>query len=733
MPDMDMQVTLKLRDQVSAESRKALEAVRQGVQATATAVTGSGKASADAGQAAVAAGRATAQAASQAATAITQQTAATDRAARSTQSLAQATAEAKTRAEQMAKALTDLGHKERNVLGLVGRLRQVDQFARQAEKGLASAARSAGRLGQGVAQAGAAVAAGGYVAGRALAKPVEYEHRLAQMANTAFADDGVAGRRAGMARLDDAVNSAVRQGGGTREGAAEALDKMLASGAIKTDDAMRMLPTLQKFATASGASAGDLSDIAIRGIQQGFFKPGQVEQALDKALVAGQMGGFELKDMARWLPQLMANAAGMKSMGGYERILASAQASAVTAGSKDQAGNNLVNLLQKLNSQDTAQDFKKLGIDLSGTLAKAREGGMLPLDAFVQLIDQKVVGKDKEFQALKARAATAQGSEKTETLDSMADILQASAIGKVVQDRQAMLALVAEMTQRGYIQDVLGGMGKAGGAGETSYQVIAGTSAFELQQATNEKDIAASAVLDKMSGPLGNVATKAADVAREFPGLATASFAAATAISSLVASAGMLAAGRMLFGGGAAAGAAGAAGTAAAAGASTSTLGRAWAGMKGGWTGTAARWAGRAGGYLGVFGSAVSVIGTEADSTLTRAQKNAAHAGTAGGAAGAWGGALLGAKAGAAFGGGIGAFFGGVGAAPGAAIGGFLGLIGGGIGGYMGGKSLGDKAGELLFGGNTVQTVHVTGELKGDGRDLYAVFDSRARAEAQRH
>ena len=37
--------------------------------------------------------------------------------------------------------------------------------------------------------------------------------------------------------------------------------------------------------------------------------------------------------------------------------------SAVTAGTKDQAGNNLVNLLRKLNSQDTAQDFKKLGID----------------------------------------------------------------------------------------------------------------------------------------------------------------------------------------------------------------------------------------------------------------------------------------------------------------------------------------------------------------------------------
>jgi hypothetical protein len=732
MPDMDMQVTLKLRDQLSAQSTQALEKVATGARATGVAVAATGKASQAAGQAAVEAGRASQQAARQATTAISQQAAATDRATRSTQSLAQATSEAKARAEQMANAWRDLGHQERNVLGLVGRLRQVDQFARRAEQGLASAARAAGRLGQGVAQGGAALAAGGYVAGRALAKPVDFEHRLAQMANTAFAEEGVAGRRAGMGRLRGAVDLAVRQGGGTRDGAAEALDKMLASGAIKTEDAMRLLPTLQKFATASGASTGDLSDIAIRGIQQGFFKPEQVEQALDKAVVAGQMGGFELKDMARWLPQMMANAAGMKSMGGFERILASAQASAVTAGSKDQAGNNLVNLLQKLNSQDTAQDFKKLGIDLSGTLASAREKGMLPLDAFVQLIDKQVVGKDKRFQALKAKAATAQGSEKADTMDAMADILQASAIGKVVQDRQAMLALVAEMTQRGYIQDVLGGMGKAGGAGKTSFDVVAGTSAFKLQQAANEKDMAASSVLDHVSGPLGNVATKAADLAREFPALATAAVGATMAISAMGAAAGAWAGGRMLFGSGAAAAGVGAAGTAAAAGASTSALGRAWAGLKGGWTGAAGSVARRWGGVLGLGFSALDVIGTESNSSLSRGEKNAAHVATAGGAAGAWAGAALGAKSGAAIGGGIGAWIGGVGAVPGAAIGGAAGGLIGGAAGWWAGSSLGKKAGNLLFGGG--ETV-VRNEIKlvADGRELAAVVNEVNSRQAQRH
>lgn len=718
MPDMEMQVTLKLRDQMSAESVKALEGVRQGVLATATVVGQSGKASQAAGQAAVAAGRATQQSAQQATTALTQQTAATDRATKSTQALAQATGEAKAGADQMAGALGGVARQERGIMGLVNRLRQVDQFSRRATQGLAAAAREAARLGRGVAQAGAAVAAGGYVTGRAIAKPVAFEHRLAQMANTAFSDEGVAGRRAGMGRLREAVDSAVRQGGGTRDEAAEALDKMLASGAIKTQDAMRLLPVLQKFATASGAGTADLSDIAIRGIQQGFFKPEQVGSALDKALVAGQMGGFELKDMARWLPQMMANAAGMKSMPGFERILASAQASAITAGSKDQAGNNLVNLLQKLNSQDTAQDFKKQGIDLSGTLAAAREKGQLPLDAFVQLIDQRVVGKDKKFQALKARAATAEGSEKADTLGAMADILQASAIGKVVQDRQAMLALVAEMTQRGYIQDVLGGMGKASGAGKTSFDVVAGTTDFKLQQAMNEKDMAASRVLDNVSGPLGNLVTKAADLAREFPGLATAAFASATALSAVAASAGVLAGGRMLFGGGTAAatgaGASGAAGAAGAALGRGKVLGRFMGGF------------GRRAGVLAALGfSAVDAIGTETNSGLSRNEKNAAHMGTAGGAAGAWAGAAMGAKAGAA----IGTFF-----APGlgTAVGGIGGGLVGGALGYWGGHSLGKKAGDVLFGGG--QTV-VRNEIKlvADGRELAAVVNEVNSRQAQRH
>ena len=127
--------------------------------------------------------------------------------------------------------------------------------------------------------------------------------------------------------------------------------------------------------------------------------------------------------MGKWLPKMMALGSGMKNMAGFEQILAYAQAAATTAGSKDEAGNNLVNLLQKLNSQDTQKDFKKLGVDLTGTLVKARENGKLPLEAFVELLEKRVIAKDKRYADLKKKLEKATGEDRKQILSDMADLL----------------------------------------------------------------------------------------------------------------------------------------------------------------------------------------------------------------------------------------------------------------------------------------------------------------------
>lgn len=384
-------------------------------------------------------------------------------------------------------------------------------------------AEGAAKAMQTAAKIGAGAVAGAYAADRLTRAPMEYGLRLAHMANTAYADRDVAGRVAGKSTLNAAISAATRTGGGTRDDAAGALDTLIASGAMSIDDAIKLLPTLMRGSTASGASAEQLGSIALRGMQSFGIQRDQVPELLNMAMAAGQAGGFELKDMARWLPQAMAagRLSGLTGMEGMRRIMASMQAGVIVAGSKDEAGNNMVNLLAKINSNDTAKDFAKLGIDLPAVLASQREKGVNSLDAFVGLVDG-IATKDPQYMALKAKLAKAgtQG-ERGETLQAMTDILQGKAVGQVVQDRQALMALVAEMNNRGYVQQVMDTTRRNTGAMGTSFGVVAQETAFARQQAANEAAIASTEAFGKVAPAMNAVFGTATELAREFPLLTT--------------------------------------------------------------------------------------------------------------------------------------------------------------------------------------------------------------------
>lgn len=397
---------------------------------------------------------------------------------------------------------------------------------------------------------GMGLAAGAYILSRPAGAQMSYDRRLAMMANTAYADRGVEGRIAGMRTLEEAVKSAVRYGGGSKDQAAETLDQLIASGAFSVDSSVRMLPTLQRFATGSGADPTQLSQIALRAMQTFKIKEADLPRILDMALVAGQEGGFELKDMAKWLPQQMAAArnSGLSGVSGFAKLLAANQAAVITAGTKDEAGNNLVNLLAKINSADTANDAKKLGINLSGNLARARSLGVDSLDAFVNLVDS-VVSKDKQYTALRTKIGTEQGDQRKATMESMADILQGSSIGKLVQDRQALMALVALMNNRAYVKSVQDATMSAQGANEKNFAVIAQTPSFKVEQAKNEADFAQNAAFAGFNRVIGDTAEKLTAYAREYPGLTAALAGATTALTALAAASAGASLGSVLTGG----------------------------------------------------------------------------------------------------------------------------------------------------------------------------------------
>ena len=689
--DLEVEARLTLKDDLSKKAGTALDAVGKKARNAGKAADALSAAKKDAGEQAY---ERTAQAADKAATAI-------DKMARSTERARDAHG--------------------RFVSGSGSGMGRVAQDAEKAERSMGRLEAMARRTGTALSKiggamgtardAGAGLMAGGYVAARAVQKPIAYEKQLAEMANSTYRKRDVAGRIEGMKDLDEAVKEAIRIGGGSREQAAGALGTMI-RGDLDSATARRLLPLVQKTATASQADPNELAAILVKGIKQGQFKVDEAEEVLEMALRAGDAGQFELKDQARWLPQLFSEGKGMKGKEGYKQHLANLQAIAEVTGSSDQAGNAYYNLLGKLTAPDTAKNLEDFGVNLPKELEKAAKEGEDPVSAFVRIVEERVVNTNKSYKKIKAQLAAAKGPERQALLKQAEEILQGSAVGRILQDREARLGFVGIMSQGETKKSVLAELDNAKGAIDASYKVMASTTDVQLQQAANEKDIAASAAFSEVKPHIDNMLTGLRDAAQEFPRLTTVVYEAATALG-VFAAVGMAWGGsRMLRGGGGkllggagkllggagktaveAGGKAALAKTAADVGGKAVLKGTALeAGGKAVADATAktvaketvqagARTLGK--GFLGAeFAmSAYDIWQTENDPNLTRQQKDQANMATYGG----FGGALAGAAAGASAGSVVPV----IGTTAGALIGGLL--------GWWAGREAGEGAGKLVY------------------------------------
>lgn len=479
-------------------------------------------------------------------------------------------------------------------------------------------------------QMGGIVAAGGAAATYALASPITHamsvDERLRDLVNMGYRGRGADAKRAGMTTLRDAVDGSVASYGGNRQHATDALSSLMENG-VAVDDAVKTLPTLMKFATASSADPTQLAQIAMRAMQNFKIDAKDIPSILNMALAAGSAGGFELKDMAKWLPEQMglAAGAGMKGKKDFSYLLALNQAAVTTAGTKDGAGNNVVNLIGKVMSADTANDVKKLGIDHYAYLQKQREKGMNPMEAFTALVDT-TVGRRADYKAIKKKLETTKDEgERKEMLESMATIAQGAGIGKLIQDRQALGALLASLQQRGLIDKVRSEVAENdrndGGIGQEFYDFKAEGGAHKANKRAQNMEAARDRAIGD-GGPVLSAANDAiAALAQKFPVLTGGASLAATALVAAAGGAGVFA---MATGGG------------AVGGAITRTASK--------YLPSASKLGGRAAAAVGL-GVGATVLGAVAgeESVIGRYGKSAAEFAGMGALLGPWGAALGGA------------------------------------------------------------------------------------------
>ena len=496
--------------------------------------------------------------------------------------------------------------------------RQLREEVRRLNGELRTSGTLMGKMQTAGAVVGGAVAAGAIV--NSQIKPARtYDEQLARTSGTATYGKGmtVADRKLVKVELDKTVMSAVRRGGGTREGALEAADTLIASGAYDLASVQQVLGITQRASFVSGATAPDAAAVTLQ-LKNFGLSPDQIAKGQDIAVAGGQLGGFEYDTMAQYLSRQLplAKSAGYGGEDGLKKIVAMNQVAINTAGNQDEAGNNVVNLLQKINSREFAkQIYKQIDpqkgdpTDKGGGLLWAeyarqqKAKGVDQVDAFVALLERQLAG-DSQYQALKSQAAGAKGQEAKALYEQMGQMLEGSNLGEVIADRQALMAALAISTNGSENERIKAGLDGADGTIDGLHELFKGdewaTAMSRQQEQLNINYGLYKQVNEQLSGfnqSLGGFMEKHEELATAAysAGLALAAVGAAGVVGSLAGGAGTGAAGGLLgrLGGGLAAAGAGALGTA----------GLAVAG-------------GAAGGYLIGTGISKSIEGTTASDAI---------------------------------------------------------------------------------------------------------------------
>jgi hypothetical protein len=419
---------------------------------------------------------------------------------------------------------------------------------KQEMQGLQSASRLSGARN---AWGRTAAVVGGVVAGAAVvAQPVKtyagYSQSLARLVNTGFNDKSPQERIKMKDEINTGIQDSVRYGGGTPDQAMAATGVLYGKGGIAPQSVMKVLPAIMKSSTATGADAGDIARTVSTAMNVFKIKVEDIPKFLDKLQRSGELGGMEIADMAKSLPGVLSLAAkqGLGGLADTDLLFANLQANSMTAGDNSQAATNYSNLLSKINSADTINNMKNTRFreangkteTYSQYMVTQQEKGIRAPDAFMNAM-RSLVDNDNEYKKIKADVKKYKGTDKEQNYQNALQLRASAILGQYIPDAQANAALTTTIMQKDYIANQIKGTQNSAGATDASYDVIKNEPAYKAEQLDNEKFFSENAAVKGLTNELGDAAQKAADLAVEFPGLATAAAGAKIAIETMTAAA----------------------------------------------------------------------------------------------------------------------------------------------------------------------------------------------------
>ena len=185
---------------------------------------------------------------------------------------------------------------------------------------------------------------------------------------------------------------------------------VLAGKGLDPRQAAIMAPAIGRLGTAFKVELADGAAAGYANLKNLKVPLSEAAAGFDIMAAGANEGGFEVQDMARHFPSLTAQmqALGEKGTPAVADLTAALQIAMNTAGNADEAGNNIKNLLAKINAPATIRAFEKnFGVNLPAAMKKLTDEGMSSMEA-IATITKKATGGDMKklgfgFEDMQAR------------------------------------------------------------------------------------------------------------------------------------------------------------------------------------------------------------------------------------------------------------------------------------------------------------------------------------------
>lgn len=267
---------------------------------------------------------------------------------------------------------SDLARHEARLQRQIERRGKIIARQRRAEQGYSSA-RS--KLGSSVATFGIFAASAVALFAPMIKAAAEFETKLESIKKTAnFSEEEGRGLKQTIEGLVFPTNRSETELLGSAE-------QMAADGA-KLDQIKGSLKEIARASVATGTSMEDLTKASLAFQNNMGIAASDSKAAFGIIATGAKAGAFEIQDMAKSLPTVLAqgSAIGLKGKTGLASTVAALEIARRGAGTNDEAANNVRNLLAKINAPETVKRFKEVfGVDWEKESKAAVAKGLDPL------------------------------------------------------------------------------------------------------------------------------------------------------------------------------------------------------------------------------------------------------------------------------------------------------------------------------------------------------------------